>query len=194
MKPISYRQWIFYAVLCSLLPTIAMILISDNFHLSKEISFSLPGALYGVVLYIVGRIGRQYLGGKIKHILIFTGLVIGTATASYAAITDYLPIVIMAGGSEELSNLIKTIRAAGIGAFIVGCTLIFCWSIKRERIIFLILIVVAGITVPILWLFLKNSIDFLPGQIKNLLFIFAWQAILLIVACSFMIRLQKTNK
>jgi len=186
MKDISQKQWVLYAALLGLLSAAVMAVVDSYFDSPELISYTLPGAIYGVALYITGILG-QLISGTNRRFITSVALPIGSAMAWYAAIKspDYFPL-----GSGIIS-LSQMVLAGFIGAFIVSLTLVFCWFIKYHRGYFILLITIIGTTVPLLWYGIKTIGDFFHIEVPNFLFFACWQVILLIAASLFIVKIKQ---
>ncbi len=185
MKPLSHKHWILYAALLGLLSATTMSLVDSYFDFSELISYTFPGVIYGLALYITGILG-QLISGTNRRIATLVALPTGSAIAWYAAIKspDYLPL-----GSGMIS-LSQMVLAGFIGALIISLVLIFCWFIKQYRRYFILLITSIGTAVPILWYGIKLISNFFHIDIPNFLFFALWQTILLIGASLFIIKIK----
>ncbi|VAW65206.1 hypothetical protein MNBD_GAMMA09-3659 [hydrothermal vent metagenome] len=185
MKHISHKQWILYAALLGFLSATAMMLVDTYFDSPELLSYTLPGVIYGLALYISGILGQLIIGTN-RRIGAFIALLTGSTIAWYAAIKspDYLPL-----GSGAIS-LSQMVLAGFIGAFIISLALIYCWFIKQYRSYFILLITGIGTAVPLLWYGLKAIGDFFHIEVPNFLFFSFWQVTLLIGASLFIVKIK----
>lgn len=184
MKTMPNRYWVLYAAICGLLSSAVMQSISYYFDYPELVSFTLPGAVYGVALYIVGILGHQISGSRLKHFNVFITLISGSAMAWYVAVKSayYIPW----GG--EMGSLNQMMHSGLIGAFIISIFLLLCWSIKYHRWLFVMFLTITGGVEAIFgYGLLKHYGAFLHEEIKSILFFGGWQSSLLIAACLFII-------